>query len=398
MNIETISIELLKESPYNPRVKLQPTDPEYKHIQRSISEFELVEPLVWNKRSGFLVGGHHRLQVLKDLGAKDVQVSVVDLDPDKEKALNVALNKISGQWDTEKLRQLFVDVQKNIDATISGFSADEIHRLVSQTQIDEAKNPDSIPTNAPTRAKRGDIWLLGNHRLVCGDATDTKDVELLFADKKASLVVTDPPYNVDYEGYTDAELKIKNDRMSDDNFIMFLQKAFENITFSLADHGSFYIFHPSRYQTAFEHALTYAQLAIRTQIIWVKNTFAWGHARYKFQHEPIFYGHHLGSDDRFFGDKTQSTVWEVAKPSANRLHPTSKPFHLLYIPIVNSSLPGEIVFDPFLGSGSTLIACEALGRVCYGLELDPKYCDVILARWEAYSGKQATKVEDLVAA
>jgi DNA modification methylase len=206
----------------------------------------------------------------------------------------------------------------------------------------------------------------------------------------ADLVFTDPPYNVDYEGYTEERLKIQGDRMTDEQFNRFLEAAFRSCRAVVKRGASLYVCHSSSWQREFQNALEAAGFEVRCQIIWAKNTFAWGFGRYKFQHEPIFYAHVAGEKDPWYGDKSQSTLWEEKKPAANRLHPTMKPVELIERALLNSSKAGDVVVDLFGGSGSTLIACERRGRAARLMELDPRYGDVICQRFQEYTGKDAT--------
>ncbi len=228
------------------------------------------------------------------------------------------------------------------------------------------------------------------HRVLCGDSTAPDAVARLCGRERADLVFTDPPYNVDYEGYTRDKLKIKGDARTADQFAAFLAAVFARCLEVVKPEASLYVCHGSSFQREFQGALEGAGFEIRTQIIWAKNTFGWGFARYKFQHEPIFYCHVAGQKDAWYGDKSQATLWQVNKPAANRVHPTMKPVELVEIALQNSSAAGELVLDLFGGSGSTLIACEKTGRRTLLMELDPKYVDVIVTRWQEYSGKSAT--------
>jgi DNA modification methylase len=202
----------------------------------------------------------------------------------------------------------------------------------------------------------------------------------------ADLVFTDPPYNVDYEGYTEERLKLQGDRMSEAEFGLFLAAAFQSYRAVVKPGASLYVCHPSSWQREFQNALEGAGFEVRCQIIWAKNTFAWGFGRYKFQHEPMFYAHVAGQKDPWYGDKSQSTLWEERKPVANRLHPTMKPVELVERALLNSSKAGDVVVDLFGGSGSTMIACERRGRMSRVMELDPRYADVIVRRWQDYTG------------
>ena len=232
------------------------------------------------------------------------------------------------------------------------------------------------------------------HRLLCGDSTNRADVERLMAGEKASMVFTDPPYNVDYEGYTEERLKIKGDRMTAEQFCQFLAATFGNYRQVVQPGASMYVCHSSSWQREFQNALEDAGFEVRCQIIWAKNTFAWGFGRYKFQHEPIFYAHVADQKDAWYGDKSQSTLWEEKKPAANRLHPTAKPVELVVRALINSSRAGDVVADLFGGSGSTLIACEKTGRAARLMEIDPQYADVICHRFMDFTGQQAVLAGD----
>jgi len=249
---------------------------------------------------------------------------------------------------------------------------------------------DSVPEipEAPISAA-GDLWRLGSHTLLVGDATNAEHVARLMNGDAADLVFTDPPYNVDYEGYTEDRLTIQGDKMTAEQFGAFLATAFGNYRRIVKAGASLYICHPSSWQREFQNALEACSFEVRCQIIWAKNTFAWGFGRYKFRHEPIFYAHVAGHSDAWYGDKSQSTLWEENKPAANRLHPTMKPVELIERALVNSSKAGDIVVDLFGGSGSTLIACERRNRTARLMELDPQYADVICGRYQEYTGKPA---------
>jgi DNA modification methylase len=295
-------------------------------------------------------------------------------------------------WDMELLATELGELQAgDLDMNLTGFDQDEIAKLLTEQTVtagltDEDDVPE-VPAEPVTKA--GDVWLLGSHRVLCGDSTVVENVAVLLGQSRADLVFTDPPYNVDYSGYTEEKLKIQGDKMSDAEFAAFLERTFRACRTGVKQGASLYICHGSSYQREFQNALERAGFEVRCQLIWAKNTFAWGFGRYKFQHEPIFYCHVAGQSDSWYGDKSQATLWHEKKPAANRLHPTMKPVELIERALVNSSKGGDLVFDPFGGSGSTLIACEKLGRNAALIELDPKYADVIIKRWEAFSGKQA---------
>lgn len=397
MQIEKIHQSQINPAPYNPRKDLKPGDAQYEQLKRSIAIFDSVEPLIWNKRSSNLVGGHQRYKVLLERGDTHFEVSVVDLDEPHEKALNIALNKITGEWDIPKLKELLVDLDNgSFDLNLTGFNELELKELIDFEGKQGECDDDEVPAKPSSPAtQRGDTYVLGAHRLHCGDATDLGALERLMDNAKADLVFTDPPYNVDYEGYTDEKLKIQNDKMSAEDFLSFLTSTFTSYRLTCKDGASLYVCHPSSYQREFQTALEAAGFIVRCQIIWAKNTFAWGFGRYKFQHEPIFYAYAKGESDPWYGDKKQSTLWHERKPAANRLHPTMKPVELVMRAITNSSKSGDVVLDLFGGSGSTLIAAEKLNRRCFAMELDEGYCDVIVKRWETFTGHQAVKESTL---
>jgi DNA modification methylase len=294
-------------------------------------------------------------------------------------------------WDEELATELFDLRGLDFDLNLTGFEVGEIDSyLASLEGFAGLTNEDSAPAIPDQAVSRpGDLWQLGDHRVLCGDATQAEAVVKLMGSDTADLVFTDPPYNVDYEGYTEDRLQIQGDRMSGAQFSEFLRQAFARYRAIVKPAASLYVCHCSIWQVAFQRALETNGFAVRCQIIWAKNTFAWGFGRYKFQHEPIFYCHVAGQADAWYGDKTQSTLWPENKPAANRLHPTAKPVALIERALVNSSQSGNIVADLFGGAGSTLIACERRARKARLVEIDPKYTDVIVQRWQEYTGKLA---------
>lgn len=382
MIIEKIKVEKLIPADYNPRKDLQPGDSEYEKIKRSLEEFGYVDPVIWNKTTGRVVGGHQRLKVLASMGRTEVECVVVELDEEKEKALNVALNKISGDWDKEKLAVLMTDLDAaDFDVSLTGFDAAEIDDLFKDTLRDGVEDDDfdvDEELQNPPITMQGDVWILGRHRLVCGDSTKKETFDKLMEDKKANLVVTDPPYNVDYEGSAG---KIKNDNMENDTFYQFLLDAFKNTEDALAKDGSIYVFHADTEGLNFRRAFEEAGFYLSGTCIWKKQSLVLGRSPYQWKHEPILFGWKKKGRHRWYSDRKQSTIWEFDKPKRNADHPTMKPIALIAYPIMNSSLTNSIVLDPFGGSGSTLIASEQTDRICYMIELDEKYCDVIAKRY-----------------
>lgn len=382
MQIEKKKVIDLVPADYNPRKDLKPGDKEYEKLKRSIDEFGYVDPLIWNKRTSRLVGGHQRLKVLKDMGIDEVDVVVVDMDEEKEKALNVALNKISGDWDKDKLMLLITDLQgEDFDVSLIGFDPEELDDLFKDDMKDGVKDDNfdvDKELKKPTMTKPGDLWQLGEHRLLCGDSTKEESYNLLMAGKQANLVITDPPYNVNYQGSAG---KIKNDNMKDDAFYQFLLAAFTNMEKSMADDASIYVFHADTEGLNFRKAFSDAGFYLSGTCIWVKQSLVLGRSPYQWRHEPILFGWKKKGKHCWYAGRKESTIWEFDKPKKNKDHPTMKPIPLLAYPIMNSSMTNSIVLDPFGGSGSTLIACEQTKRICRTIELDEKFCDVIVKRY-----------------
>ena len=383
MQIEKMKVSDLKFAPYNPR-KID--DKELAKLKRSISEFGYVEPIVWNKRTGFVVGGNQRLKALRELEIEEVDVVVVDLDDAKEKALNVALNKISGEWDFIKLKDVLTDIDTgDFDIELTGFDLDEIGELIA---FDKEPEEDGFDADAAIeeieepKTKRGDIYLLGKHRLMCGDSTIKEDVEKLMDGKKADMVFTDPPYGVNVKGG-----KGKGNTIAGDLTQTAIPFSFEIcVKQATKDKARFYFCggegNIGLYFKLFERYLA----QIPKLLIWVKNGFVLKQNGYHNQYELIFYGFKAGGGGKeyWYSGRTEdeaSDVWRVSRDATTSyLHPTQKPIELPARAIRNSSKAGDTIFDPFGGSGSTLIACEQLNRTCYMMEIDPKYCQVIVDR------------------
>ncbi|MCP9184847.1 site-specific DNA-methyltransferase [Acinetobacter baumannii] len=391
MLMKPMPISELKPADYNPRKDLQPGDPEYEKLKRSLTEFGYVEPVIWNSTTGNIVGGHQRLKVLEDLGHTDVDVIVVELDETREKALNIALNKISGEWDQDKLSLLIADLDaSDFDAELTGFDDAEIAQLIGSLDEGEVEDDEfdlTAALEAATFVERGDIWTLGRHRLVCGDATSAEDVELLMDGKRANLVLTDPPYNVAFE--SGSGLSIKNDKMDGDKFYDFLLSVFSNMVGVCEKGASAYVFHADTEGLNFRRAFQDAGFYLSGCCIWVKDSLVLGRSPYQWQHEPVLFGWVKTGKHKWYADRKQTTIWNFAKPRRNANHPTSKPLDLLAYPIGNSTQANTIVLDTFAGSGSTLMAAEATDRIAYCMELDEKYASVILRRYADATGDAA---------
>ena len=395
MIIEKKNTADLLPADYNPRKDLKPGDAEYEKLKRSIEQFGYVEPVIWNQTTGRVVGGHQRLKVLMDMGMTKVDCVVVEMDEDKEKALNIALNKISGDWDKDKLALLIADLQgADFDVSLTGFEPAEIDDLFKDTLKDGVKDDDfdvGAELEKPTMTKHGDIWTLGRHRLICGDSTKAETYDLLMGSTKANLVITDPPYNVNYEGSAG---KIKNDNMADDTFYNFLLDAYTQMHSAMADDASIYVFHADTEGLNFRKAFADAGFYLSGCCIWKKQSLVLGRSPYQWQHEPCLYGWKKNGKHQWYTGRKETTIWEFDKPKKNGDHPTMKPIPLLVYPIMNSSMSNSVVLDPFGGSGSTLIACEQTDRICYTVELDEKFCDVIVKRYiEQVGGSDGVTVQ-----
>lgn len=395
MIIEKKNTADLLPADYNPRKDLKPGDAEYEKLKRSIEQFGYVEPVIWNQTTGRVVGGHQRLKVLMDMGMTEVDCVVVAMDEEKEKALNIALNKISGDWDKDKLALLIADLQgADFDVSLTGFEPAEIDALFKDTLKDGVKDDDfdvGAELAQPTMTKPGDVWTLGRHRLICGDSTKAETYDLLMGGTKANLVITDPPYNVNYEGSAG---KIKNDNMADEAFYNFLLDAYTQMHSAMADDASIYVFHADTEGLNFRRAFADAGFYLSGCCIWKKQSLVLGRSPYQWQHEPCLYGWKKNGKHQWYTGRKETTIWEFDKPKKNGDHPTMKPIPLLAYPIMNSSMSNSVVLDPFGGSGSTLIACEQTDRICYTVELDEKFCDVIMKRYiEQVGGADGVTVQ-----
>lgn len=390
MIIEKIKIEELNPAKYNPRKDLKAGDPEYEKLKKSIETFGYVEPVIWNKRTGNIVGGHQRLKILIEQGQTEVDCVVVDMDESEEKALNVALNKVSGDWDLPKLADLIEQLDEDMfDISLTGFDMAEVDDLFSKVHDKDIEEDDfdldaALEDGEKPISKQGDIWLLGKHRLICGDSTKEETYERLMDGKLANLCVIDPPYNVNYTAGSENERTIKNDNMKDTNFYEFLLAAFKNIFNSLDDGAGAYVFHADTEGLNFRSAFKDAGFYLSGVCIWAKQSLVLGRSDYHWQHEPILYGWKPTGKHNWYADRKQTTIWNFDRPTKSELHPTMKPVPLIAYPIQNSSMSNCIVLDAFGGSGSTLIASEQTNRICYMVELDEKYIDVIVKRYIDY--------------
>ncbi len=392
MNLQRIAIEKLKPAKYNPRKDLKPGDPAYEKIKRSLHTFGYVDPVIWNEVTGNIVGGHQRHKVLVAEGATEIDCVVVHIEnPQDEKAMNIALNKAVGEWEPVALADLLSELQTSgYDLGATGFDAAEVNDLFSQVHDKDVADDDfdeDKAVEAPAFVEVGDIWLLGRHRLMCGDSTRAADVSLLMDGKKANLCITDPPYGCNYSGGTG--MKIMNDTLKGKEFYEFLLSAMKNIYEHLADGGALYVFHSDAEKVNFYNAVVDAGFHYSTTCIWVKNSLVIGRMDYQMRHEPIIYAFKDTARHKFYGDRKQTTIWEFDRPTKSKLHPTTKSLPLIAYPMRNSSQENGIVVDLFGGSGSTLMAAEQLNRTACLMEIDPIYASVIVRRYVSNAGSIA---------
>jgi DNA modification methylase len=407
MLIRKIPISKINPATYNPRKNLKPDDSEYQKLLGSIDEFGYIDPLIWNKKTGNLVGGHQRLKILLAKGLKEIEVSVVDLPIEKEKLLNIALNKISGEWDREKLAHL-LDGIPELDLKLTGFDLPEAENLIAgilgpDTEEDNFDLDALLAKDLPVITKPGDLITLGlngEHRLLCGDATKSSDVAKVMGDFRARLCHMDPPYNVNYNPDSrpvnkktknnNYQGKITNDNLTPQKYSCWLKKVIDSVNEALVPGACFYIWNSHKNFGLMHDLLTEQNFKIASVITWAKESFAPGFGDYNEQTEFCLYGWKCGAKHNWFGPKNESTLWRINRDRTLFYnHPTQKALELAERAIRNSSKSGDIVFDPFLGSGTTLVAAARLGRRCFGMEIEPKYCDVIVRRYIATAGKDS---------
>ena len=425
MSFDKIKITDLTPAPYNPRTI---SDNDKEKLRNSLQEFGLVDPIVINLKNNHIIGGHQRYNALLDQymleGDFTAELNLIRLgdigwvfpeteltitDDNQEKALNIALNKISGEWDFTKLEEVFKDLHVNeYDLDLTGFSNDELMELSINftdelnTTLNETETIEDnyIEENdIEVTVEPGDIYALGEHRLMCGDSTKDEDLQALLNHEKADMVFTDPPYLMGFTGNVHADGSksfnakhgaIKNDKMSREDGDEFILKIFKNIQHY--NKGAYYV---CFYRLGLDYifrALDSLNNNYKALIIWNKGNHTLSNSDYMSRYEPIVYG--WFDEHNFYGDRSNFDIWDIKRTSKNELHPTMKPIPLPAKAIANSSLQNDIVLDLFGGSGSTLMACEQLNRRCYTMELEPKYCNVIIDRWEQYTGETAEKIAD----
>ena len=409
LEITHLPIGELRPDPANPR---RISDEELETLTRSIREFGLIDPIIARAEDRVVIGGHQRLLAARKLGMGQVPVVLVDLSEERAHLLNLALNKISGSWDQELLARLLGGLHDvpDVDLTLSGFSDDELQKHLKSLESREKRerletfNLDEAldAAQAAPVAHTGDVWLLGDHRIMCGDSTDSGDVRRLMNGKKASLLSTDPPYLVDYSGGNHPASKGNKGRPGKDKnwdeyvdpeasvefFRDFLALAQEH----LLPNSAVYQWHAYKRQALVEQAWRESGLLVHQQIIWVKSRGVLTHSHYLWAHEPCFYGWVEGHQPSKKPPASERTIWQLDQQgSSMNIHPTQKPLELFLRPVEFHTEPGDICYEPFLGSGTQLIAAEKLGRACYAMEQEPQYVDVAVKRWESFTGEKAAK-------
>jgi site-specific DNA-methyltransferase (adenine-specific) len=395
MKIEQVAVTALIPYAKNSRTH---DDAQVAQIAASIKEFGWTNPILVDGERG-IIAGHGRLMAARKLGMTEVPViELKDLTPTQKKAYIIADNRLAlnAGWDdqllTIELNELLAD---KFSLDLLGFNADELNALLNPVEINEGLvDEDEVPEPPPEPiTKMGDIWLLGNHRLMCGDSTQIDQLEKLCNGRPVDMWLTDPPYNVAYEGKTKDALTIKNDSMSDDSFRQFLRDSYVAADVVMKQGAVFYIWHADSEGYNFRGAAHDTGWKVRQCLIWKKSTIVMGRQDYHWKHEPCLYGWKEGAGHLWAADRKQSTILEFDKPSRNGERPTMKPVALFEYQMLNNTKGGDIVLDSFGGSGTTMIAAEKNGRVGYLMEFDPKYCDVIVKRWENYTGKTAVLSE-----
>jgi DNA modification methylase len=393
MLVELRSLDTIKPYPGNPRKN----DSAVQAVASSIQAFGFRSPVVVDEH-GVILAGHTRYLAAAKLGLEQVPVHVaVGLSPEQARAYRIADNQTANlsTWDDDKLVAELMGLQAaGVDLDLTGFTADELARLLEGPATEPLADPDDVPEPpAEPETKPGDLWVLGDHRLVCGDATSADDVARLMGDATADLLLTDPPYGVGYTGKTAEALTIANDEAGDDEtYRAFLAAALRTSLNHVRPGGGFYVWHADVRGLPVRLAVHDAGLQVRQCLVWAKNAMVLGRQDYQWKHEPCLYGWRDGAAHTWLGDRTQTTVLEFDRPSRSESHPTIKPVEMIRAMIRNSCRRGGVVLDIFGGSGTTLIAAEQEGRGAFLLELDPGYVDVIRARWEAVTGRAGERV------
>lgn len=382
MEIRSVKIKEIK--PYDRNAKKH-DDTQINNVAESIRQFGFVQPIVIDS-NGVIVVGHCRFEAAKRLKYAEVPcIMVDDLTPEQVDALRIVDNKTNeSPWDIDLLTEELQD----LDLSMFDFAWDLMEETDEATEITEDEAPEVDKTNDPI-SKFGQIWKLGRHRLMCGDSTYEENVKALLGGAKADLLLTDPPYGVDYTGKTKDALKIQNDAKTDEEMIEFLSSAFRSADSVMKPGAVFYIWYAGTKEHAFDKACQLTGWEVRQILIWAKNTMVMGRQDYQWKHEPCIYGWKGGAGHLWASDRKQTTILEFDRPTANKEHPTMKPIALFDYQIQNNTKGGDIVLDLFGGSGTTIMACEQNGRNACVMEYDPKYVDVIIKRWENFTGEKA---------
>ena len=386
-----VPIESVGLHPRNPRVG------DVEAVAASLRRFGQQKPVVVQRSTGYVVAGNHLVRAALTLGWTEIAANVVELDGATATAFMLADNRTSdlGGYNDELLAAILAEAAAADNLEATGYDADDVAAIVAAAGLNEPRDLDACPDLPPLAevyVRPGDLYELGRHRLLVGDATQADDVGRLLGGASVDLLLTDPPYGVGYTGKTRRALTIANDDLGEEGTRQLVAGALRAAP--LRPGGAFYVFAPGgALHLAFLLALRDAGLAVRETIVWVKDHFVLGHADYHARHEPILYGWRDGAGHHFVADRTQDTVWEYPRPARNAQHPTVKPAALIERAIWNSSRPDETIYDPFVGSGTTLIAAEITGRRAFALEIDPAYAQVALERWSALTRRQPTLVE-----
>jgi site-specific DNA-methyltransferase (adenine-specific) len=389
MQIQEVAVEALIPYAKNSRTH---SDAQVAQIAASIKEFGWTNPILIDGTKG-IIAGHGRLMAARKLGYSKVPViELKDMTESQKKAYVIADNQLAmnAGWDMDLLKIEVADLNEDgFDLELLGFDSKMLDSLLAPEVTEGLTDEDAIPeVPKEPKTKLGDVYILGEHRLMCGDSTSIEAVEKL-TDGLVDILVTDPPYNVNYEGATKDKLKIMNDSMDDEQFRQFLRDAFVAADAVMKQGAVFYIWHADSEGYNFRGACRDAGWKVRQTLIWAKDSMVMGRQDYHWKHEPCLYGWKEGSAHLWAADRKQTTIIECKKPRVNDIHPTMKPVELMEYQILNNTKGQDVVLDLFGGSGSTLIACEKTGRKARLMELDPKYCDVIVKRWEDFTGKKA---------
>lgn len=386
---ENVKIEKL--IPYRNNARTH-SDEQVEKIAKSMREFGFINPVLVDGKFN-IIAGHGRVLGAKKLGMKEVPcLFIEDLTEEQKRAYIIADNRLAEDagWDKEMLKIELEELQNlNFDISLTGFELDDFDFGMDETEVVEDEFDETVPEEP--KSKKGEIYKLGKHYLMCGDSTDINDVEKLMNGAKVDLFLTDPPYNVDYQGGTG--LTIQNDNMDEDAFREFLKVSFFNANAVMKEGAVFYIWHADSEGYNFRGACHDIDWKVRQCLVWCKNTLVMGRQDYHWKHEPCLYGWKEGASHLWASDRKQTTVLEFDRPSVSKEHPTMKPVGLFDYLIKNNTKKDDVVLDLFAGSGTTIIACEQNGRVAYSMELDPRYVDVIIARWEKLTGEQAERIE-----